>query len=380
VTSPVARDGIAGRVETATVAVAVAAALCTAVVVRRQMPWIPTPYLAALVATPVTGWWIARRAKWRRRWRWPLAGVAGLTFVALLPVPTMRMPLDHPPGTAWRLDGRLAIDGVIVDPAGAWYWLTVGRPPIVAELVRAWWPTDDEAAPESLVGGPRAHRPAFAEPAAAAIGLRRAGWPLAIEVNVELSGPADAELPARAVVVTVNGRDVRTRASWEEATRALGDRNTFVDGDGRRHEFAGREWPYRRVDVIDAPRDDLNVVVGGWLARTAPGRWVRQLALGPSHALMVALVSYVYGSGDDLGEGRSIAGTGKIRGDGGVGSISGLWAKATAARDVGAQVLLFPTAQREALDGFEPGAMQLCPIATLDEAIDALSATGRCAR
>jgi PDZ domain-containing protein len=87
---------------------------------------------------------------------------------------------------------------------------------------------------------------------------------------------------------------------------------------------------------------------------------------------MVALVSYAHASGEDLARGRAVAGTGRIRGDGVVGRIGGLWAKATAARDVGADVLLFPALQAEDLDGFDPGPMRLVPVVSLTEAVAAL--------
>jgi PDZ domain-containing protein len=294
-----------------------------------------------------------------------------LAFVALLPVPWMRVPPDHAPGTAWHLDGRLAINEVVIDPPGDWYWLTAGRPPIVAEIVHGWLVGDDDAA-MNMIAGRRAGRPAVVEPAAAAAGLRRAGWPVAMGVTVEASEPLSGNVPARVVVDTINGQSVSTRAAWEAMTAALGERNTFADADGTSYEFTGHELPYRRVDVIDTPTEDLNVAIGGPLARTALGSRVRQLSLGSSHGLIVALVSYVHAAGEDLAAGRTIAATGKIGGDGRVGSIGGLQAKAAAARDVGADVLVFPAGQRGLLEEFDPGTMKLCPVGSLDEAIEAL--------
>jgi hypothetical protein len=331
----------------------------------------PLVYLGALLAGPTALWSLARCAVWTRRWRWAAASLVTLAFVALLPVPWMRVPPDHAPGTAWHLDGRLVIDEVVIDPPGDWYWLTAGRPPIVAEVVHGWLVDDDDAA-MNMLAGRRASRPAVVEPAAAAAGLRRAGWPVAMGVTVEASEPLSGNVPTRVVVSTVNGQGVSTRAAWEATTAALGERNTFTDAVGVSYEFAGHELPYRRVDVIDTPKGDLDVVIGGRLARTVPGSWFRQLSLGSSHGLIVALVSYAYASGEDLAAGRTIAATGKIRGDGRVGSISGLEAKAAAARNVGADVLVFPAGQRALLDKFDPGAMRLCPVGSLDEAIEAL--------
>jgi hypothetical protein len=127
-----------------------------------------------------------------------------------------------------------------------------------------------------MVGGRRAHRPSIAEPAAAAVGLGRAGWSIDTNLTVEVSDPTERDLPRRVTVVSVNGRDVTTQASREAVTAVLDDRNTFEDGGGRSYEFAGPSLPYRRVELVDRAPDDLDVAVGGRLARTAPGTWVRR--------------------------------------------------------------------------------------------------------
>jgi Lon-like protease len=62
-----------------------------------------------------------------------------------------------------------------------------------------------------------------------------------------------------------------------------------------------------------------------------------------------------------------------MRYDGSVGSIGGLRSKATAARGIGADVMLFPAQQASDLDGFDPGDMRLIPVMSLDDAIDALA-------
>jgi hypothetical protein len=350
----------------------IAFAVVVALLVHRRFPWIPLPYLIALIALPVSAWRLARWRRAPRSVRWAGTTVAVVSFVALWPVPWMKAQLDDPPGSAWRLDGRLLINGETVDPPGAWYWLTAGRPPVVAEVVRGWLSGGADA-PTSMRHGRRALRPAVTEPAAAAVGLRRADWPISLGVAVEVRSPTRDDLPGAAVIAAVNGVAVTSRTAWDRAIDGLGERNTLTLAGGDHYEFAGPRLPFRRVDVIDVPSDDLDVAVGGRLARTWPGSWFRDLALGSSHGLMVALVAYAYGSGDDLAAGRAIAGTGTIRGDGSIGSIGGLRAKATAAREIGADVLLFPAHQAAQLEDFEPGAMRLLPVTSLDEAIEALA-------
>lgn len=350
-----------------------ALALAAAMLVHRRFGWVPVPYLLALVGLPAIGW---RASVWRagpRAVRWAVPAASALAVVALLPVPWMTANLDDPPGSAWRLDGRVSINGVRVDPPGSWYWLTVGRPPIVAELVSGWVVGEPVERPTSLLAGRRSTRPAFSEPAAAAVGLRRAGWPMPTRIIVEVSEPLHEMLPARAVLAQVNDLALTTRDDWLSVLEHLHDVNTFRVQGGGTFEFRGAAIPFGRVDVIELPQEDLDVMVGGVLAETLPGSWYRNLSLGSSHGLMVALIAYAYGSGDDLARGRTIAGTGKMLPDGTVGGIGGLRAKATAARDIGADVLLYPAQQAEQLAGFEPGSMRLVPVGSLDDAIDALA-------
>ena len=165
-----------------------------------------------------------------------------------------------------------------------------------------------------------------------------------------------------------NARTALILASIHEA------HNTFTTDGGDIYEFAGAVLPFGRVDVIESPTDSLDVAVGRPPRPQPARRVVAHLSLGASHGLMVALVTYAEASGDDLAHGRTIAGTGTIRGDGTVGRIIGLRAKATATRDIGADVLLFPAQLAGQLDDFDAGSMRLLPVRTLDEAIAALAA------
>ena len=60
--------------------------------------------------------------------RWPGLAVVVAIAVGLCPLPWMTADLDEPPGTAWRLDGRLTIDGERIDPSGVLV-LVDGRSP-----------------------------------------------------------------------------------------------------------------------------------------------------------------------------------------------------------------------------------------------------------
>lgn len=277
-------------------AVLLAALAVGTLIAKRQAPWIPWLYLLALIVAAVTPWVLLRWRIGPHRWRVGGAAASALVLLALLPVPWMTVKESDPPGTAWRLDGRVLVDGAVIDPPGQWYWLTVGRPPLVGEVVGSWVTGGD--GPIDLRHGLDESRPTNSEPIAVAAGMHAAG---------------DARL-AR----------------------------------------------------------DLEVTVGGWIADTPVGNWYRSLAVGRSHGLMVALVTYSHASGEDLAAGRTIAGTGAIEPDGTVTRIGGLLPKARAAKATGADVFIFPAEQAHELAGFDPGNMELVGVVDLRGAIDQL--------
>lgn len=236
--------------------------------------------------------WMARRSSHRRRRRWLVVAVV----VALcLPVPWLYRPASL--GWAWQLDGNLQVEDRVVDPEGRWSWLTVGRPPVVAEVV---WDALDRRASDitDLRAGPASARPSVNEPVAVAVGLAHAGHDVA---------PRDLE--------------------------------------------AGVTGPF------------------DWVGELAPVDWFRDLSLGGSHGLMVALITYVDATDPGLLAGHHVAGTGGIVADGDVTPIGGLAAKAAAARRAGADILFYPAPQAGDLDEFDAGRMTLVPVAELDDAI-----------
>jgi Lon-like protease len=96
---------------------------------------------------------------------------------------------------------------------------------------------------------------------------------------------------------------------------------------------------------------------------------------GPSAGLMWALGLYDALTPGDLTDGRTIAGTGSIDAEGNVGPIGGILDKVVAAREVGADILLVPQGNAEELTGIERGAVRVIPVATFDDALDALGAS-----
>lgn len=286
----------------------------------------------------------------------------------VMPVPWL-LPRDSSWGVAWRLDGRLMVNGEVLDPGGRWTWLTAGRPPILAEaLLRGPGGTRD------LRHAPAATRPEVNEPMAAAVGLLHAGHQIDFGLIVEATGPTGPEYPDRAVIVEVNGIPLTDHASWWEAVSLAQTPVTFRTHDGLFYTAPGPSLPYDQVYVIDEAPGEVEAVVGGRMATVPPLSWFRGMALGRSHGLIVALVTYAHHADDDLAAGRHIAATGGVRGDGTVTRIGGLPAKAAAARRSGVDVLFFPAAQAPELIGFQAGDMELVPVFTLADAIVHLKA------
>lgn len=316
----------------------------------------------------------AEAGRWRYlRWARRLTILA--LVVLLLPVPWQHRS-DSSLGLTWRLDRRLHVEGQALDPPGHWSWLTVGRPALVGELLWSRLVLERDpgarAIARDLRTGSISSRPAHTEGVAAAVGMRRAGRDVTLGVRVTVSVPVPGHpgLPQLAVLTRINGIPLDDRGSLDRALDAAVAREgfSFETDAGERHVVAGDELPYHHMEVVDlAP--DVVAAVGG---QGAPYSWIRSMSMGSSHGLMVGLTTYAAITDEDLAAGRHIAGTGRLFGDGSVGSIGGLGAKAGAARRSGADVLLFPASQAHVLANFDPGSMRLVPVTSIDEAITAL--------
>ena len=114
---------------------------------------------------------------------------------------------------------------------------------------------------------------------------------------------------------------------------------------------------------------------------------------GPSAGLMFTLAIYDQVSGQNLKDGRKIAGTGTIEKDGSVGDIGGAYLKVKSAADSGADIFFVPnnpvtkemkkadpdakTNYQEAKEAAEKlgTKMKIVPVKTAQEAIDYLKKT-----
>jgi len=327
--------------------------------------------MLGIKTSPVRPPSIGRTPERRRGRRRILIALSIVVVVAMFtPIPWL-LPRGTDWGMAWRLDGNLAVNGEVVAPSGRWTWLTAGRPPLVVEVLLS-----EKGTTRDLRDAPASTQPEFNEPMAAAVGLVHAGYEIEFGLIVEAVNPINSNYPERAIVVEMNGVPLSNYAMWKMVVANSGGPVTFRTNEGQLHTAPGPGLPYERVYIIDEAPQGVRAVVGGPLASIPPFKYIRNLALGRSHGLIVALATYAHAADGDLAAGRHVAATGGVRGDGTVTRIGGLLAKASAARRAGVEIMFFPADQAGELAGFDPGVMELVPVRTLAEAIVFLEATG----
>lgn len=292
--------------------------------------------------------------------------------VSLLPVPWLQGGLRH--GTSRDL--ALTIDGVPVDTPRMSYLTVVGYYPVLQALGDQLI-SDPRSAPNDLLGlePPDWLRPRVNEPVAAAIGMRAAG----VHTPVRLWMVGETPDGRQVRVDRFNGRPIRTGEDLLKARVLTPDEgHWFSTTDGDRFEGAPSDT-LRRVQLRWHTRIDAFTTGGVPFGHIAALREpVRDLPVGASHTLMVALAAYAHASGRELAPGWRIAGTGAVDPlTGSVTRIGGLKLKADAAHDEGAGILLYPAVQQGELDDVPTPGMWRVPVHSLEEAIEILESIGR---
>ena len=213
-----------------------------------------------------------------------------------------------------------------------------------------------------------------AQDAAVVAALRAAGEPvqeLPAVASVTVGGPASGKLRPGDLVVSVDGRPVRTAEAVGQRIRArrIGDPVAFVVlRDRVRTAVTVRTVP--STTQPGSPMVGITVDTG---YRYGPriSFDVGQQIGGPSAGLVFAVAIYDKITRGALLGGRHVAGTGTIAADGRVGRIGGLQQKVVAAEDAGATVFLLPGANCTDLAGLRTD-LTLIRVGTLDEALTAL--------
>lgn len=94
---------------------------------------------------------------------------------------------------------------------------------------------------------------------------------------------------------------------------------------------------------------------------------------GPSAGLMLALGTFAAASGQELADGRAIAGSGTIDLSGDVGPVVGIVAKVRGAEQAGAEVFVLPEALADEARQVAADGLDVIPVGSLQDAIDELT-------
>jgi PDZ domain-containing protein len=214
---------------------------------------------------------------------------------------------------------------------------------------------------------------------AAAVALRALGYKVAAQPtgvlvdDVARDAPAAGKLQPTDVIVSVNGRRVRTP---KELRAVLGGRpvgTTFhlaVRRGGSLAEVA--------VRTIADPRQGGRPILGIFPGQAATVRLPLNVKIdagdvgGPSAGLAFAL-DILEELGRDVDHGRRIAATGEIGLDGSVGAIGGVEQKTIGVRRAGIHVFLVPAGENAAEARRYAHGVRIVPVKTFQQALRALA-------
>ena len=322
------------------------------------------------------------------------------------------------PADAEPVEPLVNITGVpTYDTDGQIYFVTITEPPIT---MLDWFVTRDndaarfrsteekypngESRQQVFQQGQRQMR--TAKDNAVYVALKAAGLPvevtpgevivdflLCLELNADESdcatySPADQLLDPGDVLKKVNGEELQI---VDDVTRAL---KGVRSGEMVEVEFERNgEAMSGEVETIAAPGEEPQRTIIGFrpidtTTITLPEGLNIDIATGdiggPSAGLAFTLTLIDELTDGDLLGGQKVAVTGEIDFEGNVGAIGGLNSKASAVRQVGVRYFLVPASQdgqrypdniQGALDAVD-GEVEIIPVATLQEALDALVRIG----
>ncbi|MCK0174667.1 MULTISPECIES: PDZ domain-containing protein [Mycobacteriaceae] len=311
-----------------------------------------------------------------------LLSAVTVPFVSLGPGPTFN--------TLGEVDGKEVVDieGTEVKPtSGHLNMTTVSQRDglTLAQAMALWMSGREQLVPRELVYPPdkskdeidEANTTDFrrSEDNAQYAALSYLKYPEAVTVeSVTDPGPSAGKLEDGDAIDAVNGKPVANVEEFQAILKTTKPGDDIVI-DYRRKDEANpigtatvtlgtnpdRDYGFLGIGVVDAPWAPFTVEFN--LANVG----------GPSAGLMFSLALIDKLTTGDLNDGRFVAGTGTIDGEGEVGSIGGITHKMLAAREAGATVFLVPAdncpeAKTDPQDGLD-----MIKVGTLTEAVDALN-------
>lgn len=190
--------------------------------------------------------------------------------------------------------------------------------------------------------------------------------------DVVPSCPADGKLYPGDIITSVDGTAMHTAAQASKLFDKIPDNEPLhfdlnVDGNTVQETFTRAPCGPKHeklvgISMIDAFPIDVT--------------YTSDEIGGPSAGLMWALGLYELLTPNDITAGRTIAGTGEIAPDGTVYPIGGIQDKVVAAQRAGATMFLAPKDNMSELQGVDTGDMQVIPVKTFDDALQALQQNG----
>lgn len=205
--------------------------------------------------------------------------------------------------------------------------------------------------------------------------LTQLGYDVDATVTVESVQPGSAAAGALRkgdAVTTFGGRAINDACSLQDAVLANGTKpvSVVVDRDGTPRTL--RVTPRVTADGSAAGRPLLGVSTSAAMRYPFAVDLRLDKVGGPSAGMMFALGIIDKLTPGALTDGRHIAGTGTICGDGEVGPIGGIVQKMSAARAAGATVFLAPAANCDDVVGHIPRGLDVIPVERLSDSLDAL--------
>jgi PDZ domain-containing protein len=301
-------------------------------------------------------------------------------FVAEVPGPTFN--------TLGDIDGKpvIKIDGRQRNHVRGNLNLTTvgvgGKGISLVEAVRGWFDPAVSIVPQDAVYPPdqspektqQQNRDAFvtSEQAAEAAALGHLGYPQKVVVDGLSDGsPSKGKLQEGDAIESVDGHATPDTDTLDAVLKAIPGGSTVTVAYTR----LGHPGT---AQVTTKPATNRSGSLLGLLVRQQPSApFTVNINVadvgGPSAGLMLTLGILDLVGDTDLTAGKFIAGTGTIDPDGKVGPIGGIPLKMRAARAKGAQLFLVPADNCSEATSDAPAGMPLARVATLDDALKALS-------
>lgn len=316
-----------------------------------------------------------------------------VTLALVLPVPYVKLA----PGPTFNVIGEsdgepfIRIEGTTTYPVSGNLDMTTVRESggprgglTFVEAIGAWFSTADAVVPRELIypddvtGDEVRQRQAalFSTSESDAVGaaLGYLDIPVSTEVVATVvleDAPAGEFFEPRDAIISIDGVAVTEPGQVVDIVRAKPIGGSFAF----EVERAGEPVTFT-IESASNPTDPdspyLGVTVGVFFTPDFEIDFTLQDVGGPSAGLMFATGIVDKLTPEDLTAGGYVAGTGTIDPDGSVGPVGGIRQKLAGARDAGAELFLMPDRHCAEAEGHVPDGLQVVPVTTLSQAIDAI--------